>query len=164
MLNWKYILEFGDNYAKLEDSLRQTLRFLDFLQNSVYFKQFLQILITVGNFLNAGTARGGAYGVKLQSLQKFSGTKDNKGNSLLYNIMVIASGVQHSSELYESYLANIQEYMYIFSTKKDSEAETQYPRYAVQELVELSCAAKRAGWCDIVDVYSSLVRDYQTLK
>ena len=83
---------------------------------------------------------------------------------MLYNIIVVASGAQHPSALYADYLANIQNYTCIFSEKSSSEAESQYPHYAVQELVELSCAAKRAGWCDMIDLYSSLVKDYQTLK
>ena len=83
---------------------------------------------------------------------------------MLYNIIIVAGGTQSPSERYADYLANIQEYPGIFAEKEDSGTEPQYPHYAVSELVELAGAAKRAGWCDMVELYSSFARDYQTLK
>ena len=54
-------------------------------------------MVTVGNFLNAGTARGRAIGLRLKALAKFSDTKDNSGHPLLFDVLKIARGLDKVS-------------------------------------------------------------------
>lgn len=50
-------------------------------------------MLTLGNFLNGGTARGAAFGFKLNALLKLSDTKttDNKSSLLHYLIKIMTT-------------------------------------------------------------------------
>ena len=50
------------------------------------FRTFLQMVLKVGNYVNGGTRRGGAYGIKLDSISKMASVKtsNNKSNLLRY--------------------------------------------------------------------------------
>jgi len=53
--------------------------------DSTKLKEVLSIVLAVGNYVNAGTPRGGAYGFKLEALTKVRDFKSNKaGVSLLH--------------------------------------------------------------------------------
>ena len=51
--------------------------------NSEKLARVLEAILALGNFLNSGTARGGAHGFKLEALNMLSTVKDAKGNTLL---------------------------------------------------------------------------------
>lgn len=53
------------------------------IQKSVKLNKMLEIILALGNFLNSGTARGGAHGFKLEALAMLSTVKDAKGETLL---------------------------------------------------------------------------------
>ena len=53
------------------------------VQNSIKLSKILEIMLSIGNFLNSGTGRGGAHGFKLEALAMISTVKDSKGDSLL---------------------------------------------------------------------------------
>ena len=74
----------------------------------------LQLMITVGNFLNSGSARAGAYGIKLKSLTKYFDTKDNAGKPILTTIFQIAKDLdktvdKSAQEAMQSYLSKLKE-------------------------------------------------------
>ena len=50
------------------------------------FKQVLETILALGNYLNGSTSRGGAYGFKLEGLLKLGSVKsvDNKESLLHY--------------------------------------------------------------------------------
>ncbi len=52
------------------------------LQDSKNLKKVLEYALAFGNYLNGGTAKGGAYGFKIDTINKLKGTKsaDNKLN------------------------------------------------------------------------------------
>lgn len=66
---------------------------LAFVLENKSFHALLRLMVTVGNFLNAGTARGQAVGLKLKALAKFSDTKDNQGHPVLFDVIRIARGL-----------------------------------------------------------------------
>lgn len=60
------------------------------VQKSVKLNKVLEITLALGNFLNSGTARGGAHGFKLEALAMLNTVKDAKGEMLLdYLVRVI---------------------------------------------------------------------------
>lgn len=64
---------------------------IEMKQSEPALKKLLQIVLAVGNFLNGGTPRGQAYGVKLEVLLKLANVKGNDGQSLLHFIAEEAS-------------------------------------------------------------------------
>lgn len=46
------------------------LRASDELLNAESFKQLLQMILVLGNFMNGNTSRGGAFGIKITSINK----------------------------------------------------------------------------------------------
>lgn len=60
------------------------------IQKSTKLNKMLEIILALGNFLNSGTARGGAHGFKLEALAMLSTVKDSKGETLLdYMVKII---------------------------------------------------------------------------
>ncbi len=61
------------------------------LKESQLWKRLLETVLAVGNFLNAGAARGGAIGIKLDSLLKIGDTKslDKKTTMLSYIVEML---------------------------------------------------------------------------
>jgi len=53
------------------------------LRNNENFKKFLKTVLDLGNQLAQGTAKGGASGFKLGSLNSFLSTKSNRGSDIL---------------------------------------------------------------------------------
>ena len=70
---------------------------LEFILENRSFHALLRLMVTVGNFLNAGSARGRAVGLRLKALAKFSDTKDNGGHPLLFDVLSIARGMDSIS-------------------------------------------------------------------
>lgn len=60
--------------------------------NSAKLKTVLDAVLTLGNFLNSGTGRGGAHGFKLEALAMLNTVKDKNGDTLLdYLIAILES-------------------------------------------------------------------------
>ena len=58
--------------------------------NSMKLRTTLETVLTLGNFLNSGTGRGGAHGFKLEALAMLSTVKDGQGGTLLdYLVMLL---------------------------------------------------------------------------
>ena len=82
--------EYKSSYEVIKNTLQLSLDFQYFVVNSGAILALFHLMLTVGNFLNAGSTRGSAMGIKLKTLHKFSDTRDNYGASLLQNIFKIA--------------------------------------------------------------------------
>eukprot|EP01126_Amoeba_proteus_P045583 TRINITY_DN5111_c0_g5_i4.p1 TRINITY_DN5111_c0_g5~~TRINITY_DN5111_c0_g5_i4.p1 ORF type:complete len:334 (-),score=88.40 TRINITY_DN5111_c0_g5_i4:158-1159(-) len=74
------------------------------INTSKKFKAILRMMLQVGNYMNGGTQRGGAYGFTFQSIEKFKDTKssDNKHNLLHYLFLQIEmEGNKYLQKWYE---------------------------------------------------------------
>jgi hypothetical protein len=60
---------------------------LDALKKSKKLPELLALLLRIGNFLNGGTARGGAYGFKFEFLDKFREIRTQRPGYLLVNFI-----------------------------------------------------------------------------
>lgn len=66
------------------------------VQKSAKLNKVLEVILAIGNFLNSGTARGGAHGYKLEALAMLSTVKDSKGDTLLdYLVNVLRKDFPH---------------------------------------------------------------------
>jgi diaphanous 1 len=67
--------EFDYRLAKLEKDIAILRGACDEVFTNAKFKHVLEVLLALGNYLNAGTVRGGAYGFKLEVLKKIADVK-----------------------------------------------------------------------------------------
>lgn len=66
------------------------------VQKSAKLNKVLEVILAIGNFLNSGTARGGAHGFKLEALAMLSTVKDSKGDTLLdYLVNILRKDFPH---------------------------------------------------------------------
>lgn len=66
------------------------------VQKSMKLNKVLEVILALGNFLNSGTARGGAHGYKLEALAMLSTVKDSKGDTLLdYLVRILKQDFPH---------------------------------------------------------------------
>jgi hypothetical protein len=96
MLNLRIELSlFKMNFDNTMDDLGEQLGVLEqafkALNESKALRRILEIVLAMGNYLNGGTPKGGAYGFRLQSLTRLEGTKgaDNKMSLIHYLVKLV---------------------------------------------------------------------------
>ena len=78
------IMEVPSQYDDIQPSVISMLEACMTLEKSSNFEKLLEYILTVGNYLNGGTTRGGAYGFKISSLGKLVNVRScDKKHSLL---------------------------------------------------------------------------------
>ena len=80
---WGSILSFEELYPGVNECFQYMQKACDEIKSNENFKLVLSIILTIGNIMNGGTLKGQADGFNLDLLPKLSGTKDNKGKSIL---------------------------------------------------------------------------------
>ena len=80
---WSSIFKYDFILPKLSESFNYMIPACNELKNSKHFHKVLSAILTLGNIMNGGTAKGQADGFSLDLLPKLAGIKDNKGNSIL---------------------------------------------------------------------------------
>ncbi|CAL6064664.1 Formin_homology 2 domain-containing protein [Hexamita inflata] len=108
LLNWQYMKGFNYELSKLRPSFNIIQKFFDVILYNKSFQQVLQLMVTVGNVLNAGSNRGQALGFKLKSMIKFADTKDVNGSSILTNVLTIAKDLQKQSPEMEDFIVKFK--------------------------------------------------------
>lgn len=78
------IMEFPQQFEDLAPNVNNLLQACSELYNSKNFQLMLEYVLSVGNILNTGSTRGGAYGFRLHSLPKMA---DIRGNNKKYNLL-----------------------------------------------------------------------------
>ena len=73
---------FEDKYASINKHVTNLTHAIESVRTSVLFKRILEIILAVGNYLNGGTNRGGAFGFKLSTLPSLLSFRANDGTSL----------------------------------------------------------------------------------
>eukprot|EP00475_Leptophrys_vorax_P031154 TRINITY_DN47114_c0_g1_i1.p1 TRINITY_DN47114_c0_g1~~TRINITY_DN47114_c0_g1_i1.p1 ORF type:complete len:1003 (-),score=309.79 TRINITY_DN47114_c0_g1_i1:101-3109(-) len=86
---WAYKQAFDDTYRDLKNKLDLVTNATLEIRTSKRFRQLLEVVLAIGNYLNGGTKTGQAFGFKLATLKQLNGTKtlDNKSNLLEYIII-----------------------------------------------------------------------------
>lgn len=90
-------LRFPVKCSELKPGAEQVLAAINDISTSVELPRLLHILLALGNFINSGTFRGAAVGVKLDFLTKLTEVKaaDNKSNLLHYLVKLISEKHPH---------------------------------------------------------------------
>jgi hypothetical protein len=63
-------VQFWEKFEHLKKSLSTVLEASDALKNSTRFRQLLHIILLMGNFMNSSSLQGGAFGMKITSINK----------------------------------------------------------------------------------------------
>lgn len=69
----KYMLfrvQFWDKFEQLRRGLTVVLSASNALRDSAAFKDVLQIILLLGNYMNASSTQGGAFGLRINSINK----------------------------------------------------------------------------------------------
>jgi len=74
--------------SSVETPINTILRALDSIKNSKSLKIILSLALKIGNTLNGGTSRGGAFGFKLTSLLKFADIKSHDQTTSLLHFII----------------------------------------------------------------------------
>lgn len=63
-------VQFWDKFEQLRRSLSVVLSASNALRNSESFKDLLHLILLLGNYMNASSIQGGAFGMKIDSINK----------------------------------------------------------------------------------------------
>lgn len=83
---WLFKIMFDDNFKDVKSKLDLVVNASLEIRTKKRFRQLMEVVLAIGNYLNAGTRSGKTYGFKLAALKQLNGTKtaDNKSNLLEY--------------------------------------------------------------------------------
>jgi len=89
---WEIYLKFKVQVIENQENGQVLLRACTQLRNSKAFKQTLLVILAMGNYMNGTSARGGAYGFKLDTLSKLENLRstDKKTNLLRFIVQDMA--------------------------------------------------------------------------
>nr|XP_043629693.1 formin-like protein 13 [Erigeron canadensis] len=89
---FSFKLQFGSQVSDLRKSLNSVNSAVEEVRSSSKFKRVMQTILTLGNALNQGTARGSAVGFRLDSLLKLTDTRarNNKMTLMHYLCKVLS--------------------------------------------------------------------------
>ena len=99
-------LRFDSVVDEIDSQLVVCEKLVQLLRSDEKLHKILQIVLKLGNYLNGGTSKGGAYGFKLDTLNKLKNTKSGDGQYTLLHYLITL--VAHSNE-YKSLRAAIDE-------------------------------------------------------
>ncbi|KAI9280811.1 hypothetical protein BY458DRAFT_531768 [Sporodiniella umbellata] len=88
----KYMLfrvQFWERFERLKSSLSIVLSASDALCDSYSWRKLLLLILTLGNYMNASSLQGGAYGFRIASINKLVDTKANdKSRLTLLHVLI----------------------------------------------------------------------------
>ncbi|XP_039274895.1 FH2 domain-containing protein 1-like isoform X2 [Nilaparvata lugens] len=101
--------EFHERYTDASEHLEKVIETCEFLINDCSLKQFLLLILQLGNKLNAGTYAGNADAIKISSLAMLADTRANKPNiSFLHYVVDVAASNDASMLAFRSKVADFQ--------------------------------------------------------
>lgn len=75
-------LQYWEKFEHLRKSLSIVLETSDALRNSKALKKLLQLILVLGNYMNSSGQQGGAFGMKIDSINKLADTKASDESQL----------------------------------------------------------------------------------
>lgn len=80
-------VQFWEKFDQLEKNMTVVLNASDALKNSLSLKQLLCLILVLGNFMNAASLQGGAFGMRISSINKLIDTKANVTSITLLHVL-----------------------------------------------------------------------------
>ncbi len=77
------------------------------IKDSKSFKELLKFILVMGNFMNGTTFQGGAFGIRIASINKLVDTKGTEGNTTLLHFLV--DSVESKFPRLHGFLDDLQE-------------------------------------------------------
>lgn len=77
-----FYVTFDEKFNDLEHSIVSVSKASIALKESKNFKELLNLILLIGNYMNGSGHKGGAYGFKIQSINKLVDTKASKSSSI----------------------------------------------------------------------------------
>ncbi|KAI8971225.1 formin homology 2 domain-containing protein [Pilobolus umbonatus] len=84
-------LQFWERLEQLETNLSIVVDVTDALKDSKHLKKLLCLILVVGNFMNASSMQGGAFGMRITSITKLADTKASNVTSL--TLLHVVAGI-----------------------------------------------------------------------
>lgn len=84
-------IQFWERYEQLHKNMSLVLEVSESLRNSESFRELLSLILLVGNFMNASSLQGGAFGMRISSINKLADTKASNVSSL--TLLHVLAGV-----------------------------------------------------------------------
>merc|ERR1712141_940883 len=98
---WEFQMEFDELYKTQEESLRLLRTAHDAIKGSSSLKLMFTLILSIGNYMNSATSKGGAKGFKLSSLSQLirSRTVDNSASLMEYLFEFASSSEKYKTGL-----------------------------------------------------------------
>lgn len=84
-------VQFWEKFDQLEKNMTIVLNVSEALKNSKSLKQLLCLILVLGNYMNASSLQGGAFGMRISSINKLVDTKASNVSSL--TLLHVLTGV-----------------------------------------------------------------------
>jgi hypothetical protein len=85
---YNFKLGYSERIRSIERDITLLSRALDSLLTSIHFSKLLNLILTLGNYLNSGGFQGVTHGFQISSLNMLSSTKSTDGKSSLLSFLV----------------------------------------------------------------------------
>jgi diaphanous 1 len=90
-----------EDYLIITKEINRVFKVFKFLKEDENLKKLLEVMLALGNYMNGGGFRGGAFGYTLASLTKFSDTKSNGYTFIDYTVKFIYEQVKDGAKIFE---------------------------------------------------------------
>ena len=96
------------DYMVIKEEIDRIFSVYKFMKEDKKLKRLFEIILALGNYMNGGSFRGGAYGFTLNSLTKFADTKSSGINFIDYIVKFIYEQIKEPQVL--DILKNLREF------------------------------------------------------
>ncbi|KAI8801981.1 formin homology 2 domain-containing protein [Cladochytrium replicatum] len=84
-----FMMRFQDRMVDLQPDMKIIIDAANQVKSSAALRQSLQLILAIGNFLNADNFRGGAYGFTIDTLAKLADTKSSNGRTFFHYLATV---------------------------------------------------------------------------
>merc|ERR1719285_909185 len=149
LTSWLFMLEFEDFIESLDSKLHEIHESYEVISESVHFRQILQIVLRLGNYMNGKGSKGAATGFKLDALSGLSAIKsaDKKQSMLEWITQLVEKEFPDAIEWVDEFetvsIANRLEAADLENEKKEIDGYMNEMEEMLQDLRTLEKAAKQ---------------------
>ena len=97
-----------NDYMVIKEEIDRIFNVYKFMKEDKKLQRLFEIILALGNYMNGGSFRGGAYGFTLNSLTKFADTKSSGINFIDYIVIFIYEQIKEPQVL--DILKNLREF------------------------------------------------------
>ncbi|KAK8649975.1 hypothetical protein V6N13_139626 [Hibiscus sabdariffa] len=157
LMVFSFKIQFRSQVSDLRRSLNIVNSTAEEIKNSVKLKRIMQTILTLGNALNQGTARGAAIGFRLDSLLKLTDTRArNNKMTLMHYLCKFRTGIKEEMQAISKGLEKVVQEL--SSSENDGHVSDNFR----EKLKEFLCFAE-AEVRSLASLYSGVGRNVDAL-